>query len=70
MTKATNFTLEQLNQKQQEIHNLQMRLKKCVEERDALKEKAPLRMYRYVLNETVISERYLRLTLMQRLKNT
>lgn len=58
MTKATNFTLEQLNQKQQEIHNLQMRLKKCVEERDALKEKAPLRMYRYVLNETVISERY------------
>ena len=31
---------EQLNQKQEEIHNLQMRLKKCVEERDALKEKA------------------------------
>ena len=58
MTKATNFTLEQLNQEQQEIHNLQMRLKKCVEERDALKEKAPLRMYRYVVNETVISERY------------
>lgn len=58
MTKATNFTLEQLNQKQQEIHNLQMRLKKCVKERDALKNKAPLRMYRYVVNETVISERY------------
>lgn len=58
MAKATNFTLEQLNQKQQEIHNLQMRLKKCVEERDALKEKAPLRMYRYVVTETVISERW------------
>ena len=29
----------QLNQKQREIHNLQMRLKKCVKELDALKEK-------------------------------
>ena len=27
---------EQLNQKQEEIHNLQMRLKKGVKERDAL----------------------------------
>ena len=39
MTKATSFTLEQLNQKQQEVHNLQMRLKRCIKERDALKEK-------------------------------
>lgn len=58
MTKATNFTLEQLNQKQEEVHNLQMRLKKCIKERDALKNKAPLRMYRYVVTETVISERW------------
>jgi len=58
MTKATSFTLEQLNQKQEEVHNLQMRLKKCIKERDALKEKAPTRMYRYVVNETIISERY------------
>jgi len=50
---------EQLNQKQEEIHNLQMRLKKCVKEREALKEKAPTRMYRYVLTETVISERWI-----------
>ena len=49
---------EQLNQKQEEIHNLQMRLKKCVTERDALKKKAPLRMYRYVVTETVESERW------------
>ena len=49
---------EQLNQKQEEIHNLQMRLKKCVKERDALKDKAPLRQYRYVVTETVESERW------------
>ena len=55
MAKATNFTLEQLNQKQEEVHNLQMRLKKCVKERDALRKKAPLRMYRYVLTETITS---------------
>ena len=30
---------EQLNQKHDEVHNLQMRLKKCIEERDALKKK-------------------------------
>lgn len=49
---------EQLNQKQEEIHNLQMRLKKCVEERDALKSKTPLRIYRYVVTETIESERW------------
>ena len=38
MTKATSFTLEQLNQKQQEVHNLQMRLKRCIKERDAQQE--------------------------------
>ena len=59
MTKATSFTLEQLNQKQQEVHNLQMQLKKCIKERDALKEKAPTRMYRYVVTETIESERWL-----------
>ena len=48
---------EQLNQKQKEVHNLQMRLKKCVKERDELKKKAPLRQYRYLVTETVISER-------------
>ena len=50
---------EQLNQKQKEVHNLQMRLKKCVKERDALRKKAPLRMYRYVLTETITSERWI-----------
>ena len=59
MTKATSFTLEQLNQKQQEVHNLEMQLKKCIKERDALKEKAPTRMYRYVVTETIESERWL-----------
>ena len=58
MAKATNFTLEQLNQKQQEVHNLEMQLKKCIKERDSLKEKAPTRMYRYVVTETVESERW------------
>ena len=59
MAKATNFTLEQLNQKQQEVHNLQMQLEKCIKERDALKEKAPTRMYRYVVTETIESERWI-----------
>ena len=58
MTKATSFTLEKLNQKQQEIHNLQKLLNERVQERDALKKKAPLRMYRYVVTETVERERY------------
>ena len=59
MTKATSFTLEQLNQKQQEVHNLEMQLKKCIKERDSLKEKAPTRMYRYVVTETIESERWI-----------
>ena len=47
---------EQLNQKQEEIHNLQMRLKKCVEERDALKNKAQPREYRYVITQTLVED--------------
>jgi len=47
---------EQLNQKQEEIHNLQMRLKKCVKERDALRNKTEPREYRYVITQTLVED--------------
>ena len=47
---------EQLNQKQEEIHNLQMRLKKCVKEREALRNKIEPREYRYVVTQTLVED--------------
>ncbi len=47
---------EQLHQKQEEIHNLQMRLKKCVKERDALRNKVQPREYRYVITQTLVED--------------